>query len=128
VIPLQSSRAGTVEVRFWQQEADTGRKFFGAPLLYHAECAPIVRGKLLQPAHVHILPAPAVRNKRFTASSGLIVWNMERLTKSGERLAYRVAIDPEYWPVGSRDADAYSLRRARRLLRRAVAEQGGLTA
>lgn len=115
-------------MRFWQQAADTGRQFFGAPLLYHAECAPIVRGKLLKPAHVHILPAPAVRNKLSTTHAGLILWHMERITKSGEIVAARVAIDPEYWPLGSRTGDAYKLRQARRLLRRSVAEKGGLAA
>ena len=128
LLPVLTSPAVMVEVRFRYQGAADRQQFIGGPLTYHAECAPIVRGKLLKPAHVHILPAPAVQNKRSTTHAGLIVWHMERLTKSGERLAYRVAIDPVSWPFGSREADAYNLRRARRLLRRAVTEQGGLAA
>jgi hypothetical protein len=128
VLPPLTGPAGNVDVRFRYQGAAGGPPVIGRPLNYHAQCAPIVRGALLKPAHVHILPAPAVRNKRFTTSSGLIVWNMERTTKAGELLAYRAAIAPEYWPAGTREADAYHLRRARGLLQRAVAEQGGLAA
>jgi hypothetical protein len=125
LIPAFTPPAKLVEVRFRYEGTAHYEQFVGSPLTYHAECAPIVRGKLLRPGHVHVLPAPAVRNRRSTDRAGLIVWYMERLTKSGERLAYRVAIDPVDWPFGSRKDDVYRLRRARGLLRRAGAEQGG---
>lgn len=128
VLPPLTWPAGNVEVRFRYQGAAGRPTVIGRPLHYHARCAPIVRGELLKPGHIHTLPAPAVRNKRFTTSSGLSIWDMERTTQAGERLAYRVAIEPEYWLGGTREADAYRLRLARMRLRRAVTAQGGLAA
>lgn len=127
VLGLSHGPSTSVEVRFRYPEAKGRESFIGGPMMYHAQCAPIVRGKILSPGHAHILPAPCVRNTRWTMENGIVKWTLRRLTASGESIAASVVIDSENWPV-SRLADAYRLRRNRKWLRRVVKEHGGLAA
>lgn len=103
--------------------------FVGSHTLYHAACAPLVGGRLPRAGFEHVLPQKAIENVRTTYGGRVEGWRMTR--RIGEQelrfeegfdamLRHEARLRGKGSPA--RLFMAERLRRARRIMRRALAE------